>query len=146
MKNEPEDKTEPKNTVLIVDDEPGFRDMLKWHLDGVEGIRVATAQYGEEALSFAVKGNVLLVITDLTMPRVNGLELLEKLKQKNPKTEVMILTGFGSVETAVHAMKRGAADFILKPFDLKTFMKNVQDVLARLQKQGPVKSEPEREK
>ncbi|OGR83941.1 MAG: hypothetical protein A2901_06585 [Elusimicrobia bacterium RIFCSPLOWO2_01_FULL_54_10] len=123
----------PKRTILVVDDEPGFRDMLKWHLDGIGGVDVATARDGEEAMKHAVKGNIFLVITDLTMPRLNGLELLEKIKEKNPQTEVVILTGFGSVETAVHAMKKGAADFILKPFDLKAFTKMVGKILGKVQ-------------
>ena len=129
MKNQSEGKAAPKCTILVVDDEPGFRDMLKWHLAGISGVNVETARDGEEAMTHAARGNVLLVVTDLTMPRLNGLELLEKLKEKNPGTEVLILTGFGSVETAVHAMKKGAADFILKPFDMNHFMKTVREIL-----------------
>ena len=134
MEKQPEGKPTPNCTILVVDDEPGFRDMLKWHLDGIEGVNVKTARDGEEAMTHAATGNVLLVVTDLTMPRLNGLELLEKLKEKNPGTEVLILTVFGSVETAVNAMKRGAADFILKPFDLKHFMKVIRKILSKYQK------------
>ena len=135
----PADK--PKGTILVVDDEPGFREMLKWHLDGLSGVDVATAKDGEEAMAQAVQGNFLLVITDLTMPKVNGLELLDQLKLKNPRTEVVILTGFGSVETAVHAMKKGATDFILKPFDLKSFMKTIQAILDKYKKEKPYEIE-----
>ena len=140
MEKSNEDKPTPRGTILVVDDEPGFREMLKWHLDTLSGVNVATAKDGADAMSQAIKGNFLLVITDLTMPKVNGLELLDQLKLKNPQTEVVILTGFGSVETAVHAMKKGATDFILKPFDLKSFMKNIQGILGKYQDEPPKKS------
>ena len=140
MKNLPKQPFAPRCSILVVDDEPGFREMLKWHLDTL-GVEVETAKDGEEAMTRAVKGNHLLVITDVTMPRLNGIGLLEKLKEKNPETEVVILTGFGSVETAVHAMKKGAADFILKPFDLKHFMKTVREILGKLQEDQSKKFE-----
>ncbi|OGR88527.1 MAG: hypothetical protein A3A86_05420 [Elusimicrobia bacterium RIFCSPLOWO2_01_FULL_60_11] len=136
MKDQLEYSQERPYSILVVDDEPGFRDMLKWHLDAL-GVEVATAQDGEEAMKHAAKGNVLLVITDLTMPRLNGLELLSKLKERNPGMEVVILTGFGSVETAVSAMKRGAADFILKPFDLDSFLKVIKGILGKFKDERP---------
>ena len=140
MENKNNRNEVPRGTILVVDDEPGFREMLKWHLDTLKNVNVATAQDGEDAMTQAVLGNFLLVITDLTMPKVNGLELLDQLKVKNPQTEVVILTGFGSVETAVHAMKKGATDFILKPFDLKAFMTNVQSILDKYQQAPPKES------
>ena len=64
MENKSEGKPAPRGTILVVDDEPGFRDMLKWHLDGLKNVDVSTAKDGQEAINQAVHGQFLLVITD----------------------------------------------------------------------------------
>lgn len=124
-------KPEParKKWILVVDDEPGFRDMLQWYLKGHD-IHVEVAKDGAEAVDLAADGKFSLVVTDITMPRLDGLKLLEEIKRKLPGTAVIVMTGFGSVETAVHAMKSGASDFVLKPFDPEGLAKRIKEALA----------------
>jgi len=119
----------PKRWVLVVDDEPGFRNLLQWYLSE-HGLNVQVAQDGAEAVKMAKEGKFSLVITDVTMPQLDGLKLLEALKQNIPETAVIVVTGFGTVETAVYAMKKGASDFILKPFDMEKFVKTVKEALS----------------
>ncbi|MBI4395504.1 MAG: response regulator [Elusimicrobia bacterium] len=118
----------PRRWVLVVDDEPGFRDMLKWYLSDHD-LDVEVAKDGAEAMARAAGGKYSLVITDLTMPKLDGLKLLEEIKQKRPDISVIVVTGFGTVETAVHAMKGGASDFILKPFNLDHLLVRIKEAL-----------------
>jgi len=111
--------------VLVVDDEEGFRDLLKMEL-GRLGITAETAESGEEGVEWMKKKKFDVVITDITMPRMDGIKLLEKIKQMSPHTEVIVVTGFSAVETAVYAMRRGAFDFVLKPYDLDHLMNCVK--------------------
>jgi DNA-binding NtrC family response regulator len=101
--------------VLIVEDEEKLRRVLSLHLEskGFETIPAATA---EEALRAAPQAQ--LVLTDLRLPGMDGLELLESLQRLNARLPVVVMTAFSSVETAVEAMKKGAADFLPKPFSL----------------------------
>ncbi|MEJ5366798.1 MAG: sigma-54 dependent transcriptional regulator [Bryobacteraceae bacterium] len=101
--------------VLIVEDEEKLRRVLSLHLEsqGFEPLAAATA---EEALRLAPQAQ--LVLTDLRLPGMNGLELLEALQRLNARLPVIVMTAFSSVETAVEAMKKGAADFLPKPFSL----------------------------
>lgn len=114
--------------VLVVDDEAGYRDMLCWRLRD-EGINVRVARDGEEALTLAADGRVAVVVTDLTMPRLDGLGLLEKLKRTMPQMAIIIVTGYGTVESSVKAMKGGAEDFFLKPLDLEKFVERIKKLL-----------------
>ncbi len=114
--------------VLIVDDEPGMRDMLSWSLRD-SGYGVKTASNGAEAVELMRATPVDLVITDLTMPRLGGFGLLAAAAASPLKTPVIVVTGFGTVEMAVHAMKLGAADFLLKPFDLGRLLARVHESL-----------------
>jgi len=102
--------------ILLVDDEINMLESLGDVLRA-EKYMVATANSGEEALARLDKeGNFDLMITDLKMPKMNGLDLLERVSKSHPSVEVIVLTGHGSVESAVQAMRRGAHDFLLKPF------------------------------
>ncbi|MBI4824981.1 MAG: sigma-54-dependent Fis family transcriptional regulator [Nitrospirae bacterium] len=83
-----------------------------------EGYSVSAAKDGREALQKIEGGYFDVLITDIKMPYISGIELLEKIKEKNLDTEVIIITGFGSIGSAVEAMKKGAHDYITKPFDL----------------------------
>ena len=114
--------------ILVVDDEVGYRNLFEWHLKKL-GFNVEVAENGAEAVAMTEKTNFSLVITDITMPELNGIQLLEKLKHSMPQTTVILATGFGTVETAVHAMKMGAYDFLLKPFNIEKFMATVQKAL-----------------
>jgi DNA-binding NtrC family response regulator len=117
--------------ILVVDDEAGFRDMLQWELSN-RGMKVETAANGTEALQLASKTKFDVIITDITMPEMNGLKLLEEINQISPQTRVIVSTGFGLVDMAVHAMKNGAFDFVLKPYDLEHLMTRVRQAVEQL--------------
>jgi response regulator RpfG family c-di-GMP phosphodiesterase len=103
--------------VLVVDDEKAIREMLAEFL-GMEGYAVRTAEDGLAAVNQLQKEEFDLVISDLKMPRMGGIALLEEIGKAAPSTVTVIMTGFGTVETAIDAMKRGAYDYVLKPFKL----------------------------
>jgi DNA-binding NtrC family response regulator len=103
--------------VLVVDDEPGFLAMLQWELMR-QGMTVETAANGVEGLRLAHENAYDVIVSDITMPQMNGMKLLQHVKSSSPKTAVIITTGFGAVETAVFAMQKGAFDFILKPYEV----------------------------
>jgi len=111
--------------VLIVDDEKFIRDILADFL-GMEGYIVRTAEDGTAALSELHNAHYDLVISDLKMPRMGGIELLDAIGTAAPSALTVIMTGFGTVETAIDAMKRGAYDYILKPFKVEEVIRVVQ--------------------
>src|SRR4029079_5117399 len=121
MSHAPEDR--PR--ILVVDDEKVIRDMLADFL-GMEGYYVRTAEDGTSALSELTKGHYDLVISDLKMPRMGGIALLDEIGKTAPDALTVIMTGFGTVETAIDAMKRGAYDYVLKPFRLDEVVQVVQ--------------------
>jgi response regulator RpfG family c-di-GMP phosphodiesterase len=116
---------EERPRVLIVDDEKFIRDILADFL-GMEGYVVRTAEDGQAALSELTHAHYDLVISDLKMPRMGGIELLEQIGSAAPNALTVIMTGFGTVETAIDAMKRGAYDYILKPFKVEEVIHVVQ--------------------
>jgi len=107
-------KEKKKGSILLVEDDDDVRDVVKDTLS-FAGFAVNTAHDGVEATEKILNTEFDLVLTDLMMPRMDGMDLLKHVKQTQPKTNVIIMTGFGSVETAVDAMKHGAADFLTKP-------------------------------
>ena len=116
---------EERPRVLIVDDEKFIRDILADFL-GMEGYVVRTAEDGQAALNELGHAQYDLVISDLKMPRMGGIELLEQIGTAAPNALTVIMTGFGTVETAIDAMKRGAYDYILKPFKVEEVIHVVQ--------------------
>src|SRR5258708_39272537 len=121
------EQTEPKKalSVLVVDDEPGIRNMLDWELTS-QGMTVETADNGVEGVRLAGLKTYDVIISDITMPEMDGLKLLQEIQKSSPQTAVIIATGFGAVETAVFGMQEGAVCFIFKPFDfggLLSFLK-----------------------
>jgi len=121
MSHFPEDR--PR--ILVVDDEKVIRDMLADFL-GMEGYVVRTAEDGTSALGELERGHYDLVISDLKMPRMGGIALLDEIGKTAPDALTVIMTGFGTVETAIDAMKRGAYDYVLKPFKLDEVVHVVQ--------------------
>jgi len=117
--------TEDRPRVLIVDDEKFIREILADFL-GMEGYVVRTAEDGAAALNELSQAHYDMVISDLKMPRMGGIELLEAIGRTSPKALTVIMTGFGTVETAIDAMKRGAYDYILKPFKVEEVIHVVQ--------------------
>lgn len=104
--------------ILVIDDEVKITRLLQIQLEE-EGHRVKTATTGEEALREMGKEEFDVVITDLKMPDVDGLTILEKTKENYPSTQVILITAYATVETAVKAMKKGAFDYITKPLNLE---------------------------
>jgi two-component system response regulator HydG len=101
-------------TVLVVDDEPGIVDSLQKILER-ESLRVLTAGSGGEALDLVRREAVSVLITDLMMPGMSGIDLLKASRSVSPETETVLMTAYGTVENAVEAMKQGAYDFVTKP-------------------------------
>jgi DNA-binding NtrC family response regulator len=109
-------KGQSKGRVLVVDDQPSIRRLLRRILED-DGYEVEEAKDGVDALALARVARFHLVITDLAMPRVDGMELLGAFKEASPETVVVLLTAYGTVPSAVEAMKRGAFDYLAKPLD-----------------------------
>ncbi len=116
--------------ILIVDDETNIRHSLQKVLER-EGYSVRVAATAEEALELLKKRKFQVVLSDQKLPGMSGLDLLRKIKEMNPATEVVLITGYGTVETAVEAMKEGAYDFINKPFKRIMITKAVAKALEK---------------
>ncbi|MFO0811718.1 MAG: sigma-54 dependent transcriptional regulator [Gemmatales bacterium] len=114
--------------LLIVDDELLIRESLAEFLEQ-EGFTVRTAADGPSALKLADEQPFDLVLTDIQMPQMDGVELLERLQQRNPETFVLLVTAYGTVETAVEAFKRGAQDYLLKPLRFSEVAAKVRQLL-----------------
>jgi two-component system NtrC family response regulator len=105
-----------EKTVLVVDDDESLRKVTRMQLEEL-GYRVVTAAGGEEALAALAAEPVALVITDLKMPGMSGLELLKRARAEFPETEVVMITAHGTIGNAVEAVKAGALDYLTKPID-----------------------------
>jgi two-component system NtrC family response regulator len=117
------------DTILIVDDEINYPLILSAVLQD-EGFETYTANSGEEALEIIENSDVDLVLTDMKMPNMDGIALLEKIKEKDPELPVMMMTAYGTVEKAVEAMQKGAYNYILKPFDNEQLILYVNKAMA----------------
>jgi two-component system, NtrC family, response regulator AtoC len=120
---------QPKETVLVVDDEVNIRKVLSTLLERA-GYAVVTAPDGSEALDTLASEQVSVVVTDVKMRRVDGMELLRRVRKDWPDVPVILITAFGTVDLAVEALKAGAFDFVTKPFD-RTEIRQVIDKAAR---------------
>jgi DNA-binding NtrC family response regulator len=115
--------------VLIIEDKESMLDMLKQTLEA-EGYQVITARDGAEGIRRLTDERIGLVLTDLKLPKKDGFDVLKAVKQDNPLLPVIVMTAFGTIETAVKAVKQGAYDFLTKPFDtdhLLVLMKRALD-------------------
>jgi len=131
-----------KELILVVDDEVNVRRVLGAMLEQA-GYRTARASSGEEALQLVRSQDPDLVLTDLKMSGMDGLDLLRHLRADFPEIPVVLLTAHGTVETAVEAMKRGAHDFLTKPFDKQRVLEIMGKALGEAGKrrnefQGPL--------
>ena len=120
--------TETSARVLIVDDQQAVREELAYALD-FEGFRCAEAVDGRDALRKLEEGSFDLVLLDVKMPNMDGLEVLAAVGERWPKLPVVMISGHGDVETAVVAIKRGAFDFLVKPFDTDRMLVSVRNAL-----------------
>ncbi len=116
-------------TILVVDDEAGIRDSVRGVLAD-EGYRVLEAEDGRGALQLIASERPRLVILDIWMPEMDGIELLRHIRDSDPSTQVIVISGHGNIETAVTATKLGAFDFIEKPFSLDGLLHVVDRALA----------------
>jgi DNA-binding NtrC family response regulator len=128
-----------KNRILVVDDDHSMRLALSESLESC-GYAIVAAENGQKALELFKKGTFDLVLTDMKMPGITGIEVLRGVKELSPEIPVILITAYGTVGTAVAAMKEGAAEFIMKPFsldDLEAVVKNVLNAFTKkpLQKQ-----------
>ena len=126
--------TSPMNPlkILLVDDEDGIRKVLKITLESA-GYTILTAPDGETGLDIFVREAPDLVITDIKMPGIDGIELLKRIKHLNPETEVIMITGHGDMDLAVKSLQYEAADFITKPIDsldLESAIQKAEDRMA----------------
>ncbi|MEW6418698.1 MAG: sigma-54 dependent transcriptional regulator [Nitrospirota bacterium] len=103
-------------TILVIEDKESMAEMLKETIES-EGYAVISAKDGVEGIRHLKEGKVDLVLTDLKLPKKGGIDVLKASREENPLIPVIVMTAYGSVETAVAAMKEGAFDFITKPFD-----------------------------
>lgn len=115
------------STVLVVDDHAGMREMLKEALS--KGFTVLVAEDGEKAIELIKSKSFDVVITDLKMSSISGIDVLKITKEVNPHIEVIIMTAYGTIEKAVEAMKRGAFDFVTKPFPIEEIEIKVKKAL-----------------
>ena len=117
-----------QRTILVADDDASIRSLLKQLLSD-EGYSVVEATTGTEVVEKVKDTNPDLVIMDVRMPELDGIEALSKLKVSSPKTSVLIMTAFGSSNNAIRAMELGAFDYITKPFELDKISHTVKRVI-----------------
>ena len=132
-----------KESILIVDDSPATLEVLRRNLTA-EGYQVFTAPSVAEAIETLGATHLDLVITDLKMPKVSGLDLVRHIRENFKNTEVVMITGYPSIEGAVEAVKTGAEEFLPKPFTDTELLSAVQRVLdkARLRRFGDAAPNP----
>jgi two-component system response regulator AtoC len=118
--------------VLIVDDEESARRLCVEILDSL-GFETQEAESAHRALAILESGHVDIVLSDVRMPGMNGMELLKIIKQKYPETEVVLVTGYGTIQDSVEAMKLGAYDYITKPFSIEDFKHTFERLIEKLE-------------
>lgn len=112
--------------VLVVDDEAEFRDLTVKRLDK-RGLKAAGAASGEEALVAIDRTLVDVVLLDVKMPGMDGIETLREIKRRKPLIEVVLLTGHASVDSGIEGMKLGAFDYLMKPIELDSLLDKLAD-------------------
>lgn len=121
-------KQKSKANVLVVDDEVEILKILEKIL-AENGYNVLKAQNGAEALRVARKSDIKLALVDIKLPKINGIELLGRFKKVSPDLIVIMITAYGTLKTAIEAMRLGAYDYITKPFDLNFIVSIVEQAL-----------------
>lgn len=125
--------------LLVVDDEESMRDLLEEYLKDF-GYEVTCAANGQEALKYYKLAPFDIVISDLIMSPVDGMELLDEIKKFDPDAVFIMITGHPSIESALQAIKRGARDYISKPFNIDEIKLKIERVLLETALQGRLKN------
>jgi len=126
--------------LLVVDDDAPFREVLAFRLAAC-GFEVTPAARGEEALETLESGSFDVVLLDLLMPGIGGMETLRRIRKMNRRTEVILLTGAGSVETALQGINGGAFDYLVKPCDPDVLIARVRRALGELALEAEIHQE-----
>jgi DNA-binding NtrC family response regulator len=111
--------------VMLVDDEREFVEILSQRLE-TRGLQVRAVTSGKEALTMIEDQNVDVAVVDFAMPGINGIDTLKQIKEKRPDIEVIMLTGQGTIQSGIEAMKHGAIDYLEKPVDLNILMEKIR--------------------
>ncbi len=114
--------------ILLIDDEPLMRMTIQDALES-EGYQVNVAETGQKGLALWRKNSFDILITDLKLPDLDGLQILKEVKMTNPETQVILITAYGSIDSAVTAMKEGASDYLTKPFSMDELLLIIQRLL-----------------
>ena len=128
-----EDASSTKGKILIIDDEEDVREVLRIHLESAN-YNVIEAENGEEGIALMKSGaNLLqvgLIICDIRMPKVNGVEAIDFLKENAPSIPIMVVTGYPDSELAVSLLKKGVKDYLVKPVEKEKLLAKVKDALS----------------
>jgi two-component system response regulator GlrR len=116
--------------ILVVDDDPSILKVIRMRLEA-QGYRVTTAADAQEAVKLVSNDIFDVALVDLKLNGKNGIELMEDLRQMNPEMPVIILTAYGTIKSAVDAMKKGAYSYLTKPFDHEELLLQIQNCLER---------------
>jgi two-component system response regulator FlrC len=116
--------------ILVLDDDPQMRSALKEAIQRI-GFSVVLCENGEAALAKLEQGDYSLVVTDMQMPKMDGLTFLKEVRRRIGNLPVLVITGFGTVENAVESMKEGATDYLMKPFSIDALKKAVESIMLR---------------
>ena len=111
--------------VLIVDDEVEFASTLAERLE-LRGFETNSANCGEDAIACVLSNSPHVVILDIHIPDINGYQILETIKETNPTTEVILLTGYGAITNGIYGVVQGAFDFLMKPVSMTTLLEKIQ--------------------
>ncbi len=128
-----EDASSTKGKILIIDDEADVREVLRLHLESVN-LNVIEAENGEDAIKLMKSGaNLLqvgLILCDIRMPKVNGVEAIEYLKENAPSIPIIVVTGYPDSELAVSLLKKGVKDYLVKPLEKEKLLAKVKEALS----------------
>jgi DNA-binding NtrC family response regulator len=127
----------PRAVILIVDDDAAMRDYLRDELEH-EGFRVLVAEGGRAGVERVKQGGVDLVVSDVKMPDLDGLDLLREVRAVEPSPYVITITAFGSIDTAIRAVKLGAYDYVTKPFEFDQLLRTIEKALGERALRGEV--------
>src|SRR5262249_21790766 len=120
----------PNKRVLVIDDDPMMTDLAKFHFEK-DGYETFVAATGEEGISLLKEHQCALVMTDLNLPDMDGIEVVRQIKELSPDTEIIMITGYGSINKAVEATKAGAFYFLEKPIEFTELMMLVEKAMER---------------